>query len=55
MSRLVDRVLDRIVPNKAEASACSSSYFCNSAGRPGYWFRFCCTQTGCEWSYVGSC
>ncbi|MFC5180504.1 hypothetical protein [Actinomadura harenae] len=55
MSRLVDRFLNRIVPNKVEASACSTGYFCNAGGHPGYWFRFCCLDSGCEWTYIGSC
>ncbi|MBG0832671.1 hypothetical protein HS041_33780 [Planomonospora sp. ID67723] len=54
MSRLIDRMIDRIVP-KARVSACSSGYFCNAAGHPGYWWRYCCPQFGCQWSYVGTC
>jgi hypothetical protein len=53
MSRLIDRVIDRIVP-KATASACSGSYFCNAAGHAGYWYRFCCTDGGCQWTKVRS-
>lgn len=51
MSRFIDQLIDRIVP-KAKASACSGNYFCNAAGHPGYWYRFCCPQDGCEWSKV---
>jgi len=55
MKRLVDRVLERIVP-RSSASACSGAYFCNSAGHPGLWWRFCCAQTGCEWDGpLGNC
>ncbi|WP_165495026.1 hypothetical protein [Actinomadura roseirufa] len=54
MNRFMDRLVERIAP-KSTGSACSSGYFCNAAGHPGYWFRFCCTQTGCEWTYVGGC
>ncbi|MEV5576686.1 hypothetical protein AB0L06_42235 [Spirillospora sp. NPDC052269] len=54
MSRLVDRVLDRLVP-KETASACSAQYFCYAGGHPGYWFRFCCLDSGCEWTYIGPC
>ncbi|VVJ18458.1 Uncharacterised protein [Amycolatopsis camponoti] len=53
MGRLIDRVLTRIVPT-AKASACSGTYFCNAAGHPGYWYRFCCPQDGCEWTKVRS-
>jgi hypothetical protein len=53
MGRLIDRVLNRIVPT-AEASACSGGYFCNAAGHPGYWYRFCCPQDGCEWTKIRS-
>ena len=54
MSRLIDRMIERIAP-KATASACSGSYFCNAAGHPGYWYRFCCPGSGCQWTKVGSC
>ncbi|MFC4912497.1 hypothetical protein [Actinomadura gamaensis] len=53
MSRLVDRVLDRIVP-KASASACSGTYFCNANGHSGYWYRFCCLDSGCQWTFIRS-
>jgi hypothetical protein len=53
MSRLIDRMIERIVP-QTTASACQGLYFCNSAGHPGYWYRFCCPQTGCEWDKVRS-
>jgi hypothetical protein len=52
MTRLIDRVMERIVP-KATASACSGVYFCNPAGfSDGFWFRYCCPQSGCEWSLI---
>jgi hypothetical protein len=53
MSRLIDRLIDRIVPS-AKASACSSGFFCNAGGHPGYWYRFCCLDTGCDWSKVST-
>ncbi|MET8154945.1 hypothetical protein ABZT47_01150 [Sphaerisporangium sp. NPDC005289] len=54
MSRLIDRMIDRIVP-KATVSACDYRDVCNAAGHPGLWWRECCAQTGCHWTYVGSC
>ncbi|MGI5321232.1 hypothetical protein [Actinomadura nitritigenes] len=53
MNRLVDRILDRIAP-KATASACSGGYFCNAAGHSGYWYRFCCLDSGCQWTKIRS-
>ncbi|GAA4624124.1 hypothetical protein GCM10023196_023040 [Actinoallomurus vinaceus] len=53
MMRLIDRIIEKAAP-KATASACSGAYFCNAQGHPGYWYRFCCPQTGCEWSKVRS-
>jgi hypothetical protein len=46
--RIVDRLLERIVP-KATASACSGTYVCLSGIL--FW-RYCCPQSGCEYSYV---
>ena len=53
MSRLIDRMIERIVP-QTTASACSGTYFCNAAGHPGDRYRFCCPQDGCEWTKVRS-
>ncbi|GAA2263103.1 hypothetical protein AB0C84_19960 [Actinomadura sp. NPDC048955] len=53
MSRLIDRALERIVP-KATGSACSGNYFCNANGHPGYWYRFCCVDSGCSWTKIRS-
>jgi hypothetical protein len=53
VNRLVDRILDRIAP-KATASACSGGYFCNAGGHPGYWYRFCCLDSGCQWTKIRS-
>lgn len=54
MARFIDRVIERIVP-RATVSACSGNYFCNAGGHPGYWFRYCCPDSGCSWTYIGSC
>jgi hypothetical protein len=52
VTRFIDRMVERILP-KATVSACSGDYFCNPPGHiPGYWFRFCCPQTGCEWTLI---
>jgi hypothetical protein len=51
MMRLIDRMIEKVAP-KATASACSGVYLCNAGGHPGYWYRFCCTDTGCEWSKI---
>ena len=53
MSRLIDRIIERVAP-KATASACSSTNICNPAGRPtlGLYNRFCCPQTGCQWTLL---
>ena len=36
---IIDRILERVA-SKATASACSTGYFCNVGGHPGYCFRF---------------
>jgi hypothetical protein len=51
MSRLIDRIIDRVAP-KATASACSSTNFCS--GR-NFLNRFCCPQTGCTTTVIGFC
>ncbi len=52
MAHFIDRMVERIVP-KATASACSGAYFCNPYGHPpGYYFRFCCPQDGCDWTLI---
>lgn len=48
MIRIVDRLLERIVP-KATASACSGRDIC--LGGITFW-RWCCPNTGCEYTYV---
>ncbi|MDL4776144.1 MULTISPECIES: hypothetical protein [Thermomonosporaceae] len=51
MNRLIDRMIDRIAPRET-ASACSGTYFCDAAGHKGYWYRYCCPDSGCTWSKV---
>lgn len=53
MNHLIDRILERVAP-KVTASACSGAYFCNAAGHPGRWFRYCCPDGGCTWSKISS-
>jgi hypothetical protein len=52
VTRLIDLVVGRIAP-RVTASACSGSYYCDPPGlSSGYWFRFCCPQTGCDWTLI---
>jgi hypothetical protein len=51
MSRLIDRIIDRVAP-KATASACTSINYC--AGK-NLINRFCCPQTGCTFTVIGRC
>jgi hypothetical protein len=54
VTRFIDRIVERIVP-RATVFACSGVYICNPLGHPlGYWFRFCCPQTGCEWTQIAT-
>ncbi|GGT68907.1 MULTISPECIES: hypothetical protein [Actinomadura] len=52
MSRLVDRLLERVAPKATASAGCSYSNYCY---RTLYMRRMCCLDQGCQSWVIGAC
>ncbi|NDU72410.1 hypothetical protein GWI34_07190 [Actinomadura sp. DSM 109109] len=52
MSRLIDRVLERVAPKATASAGCTNYYYCSRGLR---YLRQCCLDQGCHTVVVGAC